>query len=86
MFDSVPRQLSIPTVGSLTISSLVSLHVQSEHHLFGGRARTRCVVRIPRSWGSLGDLPSPLSSYCTDSSGAERDLGCNNCRFIMRLG
>ena len=26
-------------------------------------------VKIPRSWGSLRDLPSPTSSYCTDYSG-----------------
>ena len=37
MFSSIPRQLLILALGSLTISSLVSLRAQSQNHLFGGR-------------------------------------------------
>jgi hypothetical protein len=68
MFNSVRRQFLILTLGFLAISSVVSLHAQSQNHL-GDERDLDAQVAIPRSWGSLRDLPSPTSSYCTDYSG-----------------
>ena len=68
MFSSVLRHLLILAFGFLPISSAVSLHAQSQNHL-GDERELDAQVRIPRSWGSLRDLPSPTSSYCIDYSG-----------------
>jgi hypothetical protein len=68
MFKTVLRQLLVLTLDSLAISSVVPLYAQSRDHL-GDERDLDAQVTIPRSWGSLRDLPSPTSSYCTDYSG-----------------
>jgi hypothetical protein len=84
-----------PTIMSRTLRSLLRPafvwdcqsggETRTGDHLGDGR-RLDAQVRIPRSWGSFRDLPSPTNSSCNDDSGPKRDPERDDCQFLVDPG